>query len=148
MPRPRPASVTAGRAAPFRVAPWQETTRPGIASAAASAPPPPANDVPEDENNAMVAYDGGPALDDPPGVDYGDSDDASLNPGRAYAGAGYLAYLPDDGTVVGHLIDSESLAVVSVSGSEIPAPPTVDACAAGGGDRLLALTLYEPGSDE
>ena len=88
------------------------------------------------------------ALDDPLGVDYGDDRGADAADTRSYAGAGYISFLPTAGTLTGHLVDAESRAVVAVAGVEVPPPPTVDTCAAGGGDRLLALTLYEPGSVE
>jgi hypothetical protein len=144
MPRPRPASVTAGRAAPFRVAPWQETTREG-GEVGPHEPPPPFDDDEDDEDDPVGAA---IALDDPLGVDYGDDRGADAADTRSYAGAGYISFLPTAGTLTGHLVDAESRAVVAVAGVEVPPPPTVDTCAAGGGDRLLALTLYEPGSVE
>ena len=139
MPRPRPASLLAGRAASFTISPWQSVQRGGGTGASAAADTAAAPPLPDDTDTDDTPSP--PAS--PPGVDYGDADAGTPAAGPTLFGGGYLAWTPAGG-VTGHWVDATTRATVAVAGATLPPPPTADACR-WGDDRLVGLALYLPG---
>lgn len=135
MPRPRPASVLAGRSAPFTVSPWQTVQRGGVVRGA----------VVEEEEEEEAVPDSPPPPPSPPNVDYGDADADAPYAGPPLTGGGYLAWHADGG-VTGHWVVAGGPSL-AVAGAVLPPPPTADACR-WGDDRIVGLALYRSGQDE